>query len=293
MNSPADASVCGGQLMRHSGTSSSKVSSGYFCCWIVAVRLSQQQHSTSMAHRAEALKAQGNEAFINGNYEQAETFYTQAILRYSYNPLLFTNRANVRLKLQKNEDAIDDCLHSIELLQKNMKAYFLLGTFQWTYVKVEHLAQLSQSTTTIANNHQAQAQLAMHRPNVALSSALTAYALCLEDPKHSSSTTPTSALVLRCKREKWNAREKERLRARNNLLGELEDLLASSKKIDLMDIDERLERKQIGKVEAEEERSETQAAALKKLNELRTIFAIADPAHVEKRVSCASQINKQ
>ena len=80
-----------------------------------------------MAHHAEVLKVQGNDAFREGDFEKAETLYTQAITRYSQNPLLFTNRANVRLKLQKWEDAIDDCIHSIDLMPRNMKAYFCLG----------------------------------------------------------------------------------------------------------------------------------------------------------------------
>lgn len=80
-----------------------------------------------MAHHAEILKAQGNDAFKDGDFDRAEILYTQAITRYSQNPLLFTNRANVRLKLQKWEGVIDDCIHSIDLMPRNMKAYFYLG----------------------------------------------------------------------------------------------------------------------------------------------------------------------
>ena len=124
----------------------------------------------------------------------------------------------------------------------------------------------------------------MRRPNVALSSAKTAYDLCLEDPRAASSTQAVSALVLKCKREKWNAREKERLRTRNNLLGELEELLTTAKKAEIMVIDERFERREIGATTASEEKAEAEATAKRKIDELRNVFAVADPQNVERRV---------
>ena len=130
----------------------------------------------------------------------------------------------------------------------------------------------------------AQAQLALHRPNVALSSATTAYDLCLQDPKGASSSQAISALVLKCRREKWNIREKERLRGRNTLLGELEELLTTAKKAETMVIDERLERHEIGRTTASEEKAEAEAMLKRKIDELRSIFTIADPQNVEKRV---------
>lgn len=84
-----------------------------------------------MAHLADALKEQGNLAFKNGDFASAEDFYTQAVQKYSRNPLLFTNRANARLKLQRWEGAVNDCLKSIEVTGKgqNHKAYYFLGMF--------------------------------------------------------------------------------------------------------------------------------------------------------------------
>lgn len=79
-------------------------------------------------YAAEQLKNSGNKCFKNGDYEGAEGLYSQAIQKNSANPLLFTNRANARLKLEKWEGVIDDCLRSIELLKENMKAFFYLGT---------------------------------------------------------------------------------------------------------------------------------------------------------------------
>lgn len=78
-------------------------------------------------YAAEQLKNSGNKCFKEGDYEGAETLYSQAIQKNSANPLLFTNRANARLKLEKWEGVIDDCIRSIELLKDNMKAFFYLG----------------------------------------------------------------------------------------------------------------------------------------------------------------------
>lgn len=77
-------------------------------------------------YAAEQLKTQGNVCFKNGDYEGAEAYYSQAIQKNSSNPLLFTNRAMARNKLEKWEGVIDDCIRSIEQLPENMKAFHLL-----------------------------------------------------------------------------------------------------------------------------------------------------------------------
>lgn len=84
-----------------------------------------------MAHIADGLKEKGNALFKSGDYAGAEEQYTLAIQRYSRNPLLFTNRAFSRLKLQRWEGAIDDCLHSIDLTGQagNFKAWYYLGRY--------------------------------------------------------------------------------------------------------------------------------------------------------------------
>lgn len=83
-----------------------------------------------MAHEANALKEKGNAAFRDGDFLKAEDLYTAAIQRYSRNPLIFNNRANARLKLQRWDGAVNDCLKSIELKglnQQNHKAWYFLG----------------------------------------------------------------------------------------------------------------------------------------------------------------------
>ena len=75
-----------------------------------------------MSYLAEQLKEKGNAAFRNGDYLEAEDLYTQAVQKYSRNPLIFTNRANVRLKLQRWDGAVNDCLKSIEVSEESSNA---------------------------------------------------------------------------------------------------------------------------------------------------------------------------
>ncbi|KAK4989389.1 hypothetical protein LTR50_003265 [Elasticomyces elasticus] len=209
-----------------------------------------------MAHLADALKEKGNAYFKSGDFAAAEEQYGLAIQKYTRNPLLFTNRANARLKLQKWEGVVDDCLKSIELTGhgQNFKAYFQL----------------------------AQAQLALHHPHEALSSALTAYDHVLHPTpsnvaKSASSIMPISNLVLKCRKAKFAARERERLRRRGDVLAELEDALDRNKRARLDDIEARLSRTEIGVIQADDERQETLNDFEKKVGELRSVFALADP----------------
>ncbi|OCK82050.1 U-box-domain-containing protein [Lepidopterella palustris CBS 459.81] len=206
-------------------------------------------------HAAEQLKEKGNAHFRKAEYASAETCYSHAIQKNSKNPLLYTNRANARLKLERWQDVIDDCIKSIELLKENMKAFFYL----------------------------AQAQMAINHPNEALSSALMAYDLCVKSTTQTNNAATISALVLKCKKAKWEVREKERIRRRGELLGELEEKLEESKKKDLFEIDKRLAGQEMGTVEAEEERKGVEETYNKKVEDLRTAFAISDPEHMAKR----------
>lgn len=82
------------------------------------------------SYQADQLKEKGNAAFRNGDYLAAEDFYTQAVQKYSRNPLIFTNRANARLRLQRWDGAVNDALLSIEITGpngQNHKAFYFLG----------------------------------------------------------------------------------------------------------------------------------------------------------------------
>ncbi|KAF2403410.1 U-box-domain-containing protein [Trichodelitschia bisporula] len=207
------------------------------------------------AYAAEQLKEKGNAHFKAGEYEEAVALYSQAIQKHSTNPLLYTNRANARLKLGLWEEVIDDCLHSIELLQDNMKAYYFL----------------------------AQAQLELNHPNEALVSAKTAYDLCSKSFTQTSSAFAISAFVLKCKRAKWELRERDRLRRRNALLDELETKLEQDRNRELESIKDQHEQGVLGDVAAREEMDEVRQTYEDKVTELRNVFAIADPQNMTKR----------
>ncbi|KAF2774372.1 U-box-domain-containing protein [Teratosphaeria nubilosa] len=208
------------------------------------------------SYQADQLKEKGNAAFRQGEYREAEDFYTQAIQKYSRNPVIFTNRANVRLKLQRWDGAINDCLKSIETSGPNAhnhKAYYFL----------------------------AQAQLSSHHPNEALSSALTAYEQVLH-PAPAAKISPKdletfSAFVLKCKKAKFSARERERLRRQGNLRAELEDSLQAIKQRELDQISYQLSRGALGTVEALDRSDEITKSYNDKLHDLRAVFAAADP----------------
>ncbi|KAI4153488.1 MAG: hypothetical protein L6R39_001555 [Caloplaca ligustica] len=209
-----------------------------------------------MSARANALKEEGNKYFQEGDYESAQVLYGKAIQADPSNPKLFTNRAMTRIRLRLWDACIDDCLHSIALLPSNMKAYYYL----------------------------AQAQLALHHPNEALSSALTAYELCLDTSNgpFNANTRNLSELVLQAKKEKWEAKERERIRRRSELLCELEDGLLAMRKSELGDWSVKYQGRP-NTTEAQEEKSDIEAAYRRKMEELRSTFALADPANLAPR----------
>lgn len=155
--------------------------------------------------RALEYKEKGNVCFQAGDYAGAEALYTKAINHDPTNPLFYTNRAMSLLHLTKPpttahyEQVIADSKTSISLLPENMKAYYQL----------------------------AQAQIALHQEVEALDSAKIAHKLCVEEcrkvpmGKGSSSIGHITELVLRCKREWWEAKETKRLKERGGLLEEL------------------------------------------------------------------------
>ena len=155
-----------------------------------------------------------------------------------------------RLRLEAWDPAVDDCLKAIELESGNMKGYFYL----------------------------AQAQLGLKHPNEALASALTAYEKCLET--FDRSTSAVSTLVLTAKKEKWAAKERDRLRQRSQMLRELEDSILMNKDKEILE----LKKQNLGPNAVAEERVDIEKASQRKINELRSMFAISDPQNLQRRV---------
>jgi len=90
-------------------------------------------------------------------------------------------------------------------------------------------------------------------------------------------------LVLKCKKAKWDDRQKRRLHDRSELLRDLEAKLEKDMKAELDDILAQAEQGTIGQVEAAEERQSVEKAAREKIDELRTVFAIAHPDVLDRR----------
>lgn len=76
---------------------------------------------------SEECKALGNAAFNQGNWGQAKEYYTSAILQDGSNPVLFTNRALVQLRLGEHLAAQRDCEAAIRLDPDSLKAHVLLA----------------------------------------------------------------------------------------------------------------------------------------------------------------------
>jgi STIP1 homology and U-box containing protein 1 len=92
-----------------------------------------------------------------------------------------------------------------------------------------------------------------------------------------------SSFVLKCKKAKFAARDRERLRRQGDLRAELEANLEVQKQRDLDDISMRLQRCEIGNIEASERNDEINLSFDNKISDLRTLFAAADPANHKPR----------
>ncbi|KAL9090522.1 MAG: hypothetical protein Q9165_005283 [Trypethelium subeluteriae] len=207
-----------------------------------------------MAHLAEKLKEEGNALFKTGDYVGATSKYSAAIQKDPTNPFLFTNRAYARIKLEEWSPVIDDCLKSLELNpNNNIKAYYYL----------------------------AQGQLGLKHPNEALTSALTAYNVALFT--RSTSTNSAAELVTACKKAKFEARERDRLRTRGALRAQLEDKLQQELDEELEGINRKLKKGDMRGHDADQERRWAREAWKKNVDELRSTFAVADPQNQPHR----------
>lgn len=125
----------------------------------------------------------------------------------------------------------------------------------------------------------------MNHPNEALSSALKAYEYCTKSTQQTtfSNAALISQHVLKCKKRKWEIRERERIRRRGDLLSELEEQLERAHKSALSEIDARLEAGSTTLTTAAEEKADLTSEYEKKRDDLRTAFALSDPTHQQKR----------
>ncbi|CCD26793.1 uncharacterized protein NDAI_0I02240 [Naumovozyma dairenensis CBS 421] len=85
---------------------------------------------------AEALKKEGNEAMIEGQYEEAIKKYTEAI-QFSKNVAYYSNRSLAYSKLGRYEDAVNDATLAINIDPSFSKAYSRLGYAKCCQDKLE------------------------------------------------------------------------------------------------------------------------------------------------------------
>ncbi|PSS05196.1 hypothetical protein BD289DRAFT_478096 [Coniella lustricola] len=142
-------------------------------------------------------KEQGNRLFLKGQYAAAEGLYSQAIVADPKDHKFYTNRAMARSKLKRWEDVIEDCQTCLTLSPNNMKAVFYM----------------------------AEAQLEMRDFDVALQTAQQAYQLYSQSEDGFKSLGSVIKLVLRCRKERWEDKERRRLRERSDLERELTEIL--------------------------------------------------------------------
>ncbi|XP_012514601.1 PREDICTED: tetratricopeptide repeat protein 12 [Propithecus coquereli] len=76
---------------------------------------------------ADALKEEGNEAFVKGDYETAVLRYTEGLQKLKDMKVLYTNRAQAYIKLEDYEKALVDCEWALKCDEKCTKAYFHMG----------------------------------------------------------------------------------------------------------------------------------------------------------------------
>uniref|UniRef100_A0A8C9APX5 Tetratricopeptide repeat protein 12 n=1 Tax=Prolemur simus TaxID=1328070 RepID=A0A8C9APX5_PROSS len=76
---------------------------------------------------ADALKEEGNKAFVKGDYETAVLRYTEGLQKLKDMKVLYTNRAQAYIKLEDYEKALVDCEWALKCDEKCTKAYFHMG----------------------------------------------------------------------------------------------------------------------------------------------------------------------
>ncbi|QUC19803.1 uncharacterized protein UV8b_04044 [Ustilaginoidea virens] len=149
--------------------------------------------------RALELKQEGNQHFQSGDYVGADSLYSKAIIADPKNATLYSNRAMARLRLGYWDSVIADCQTCLSLTPSSMKAHYYLS----------------------------QALLAVGDFESALLHALKAHELCVST--NDKSLGAITAMVLKCKKERWEHMDKTRSREARDLEVHLLALLAQER----------------------------------------------------------------
>ncbi|OQR94941.1 heat shock protein 70 (HSP70)-interacting protein [Achlya hypogyna] len=113
------------------------------------------------------LKEQGNHAFEDKRYGEAEALYAKAILQDPHQHALYGNRSAARFHLQKYEDALQDAEVAIALDPKWAKGYFrqghaleALGRFRRAQLAYEQAAKIGNNKREVLQKAAAVKKLA-------------------------------------------------------------------------------------------------------------------------------------
>nr|XP_033774347.1 tetratricopeptide repeat protein 12 [Geotrypetes seraphini] len=87
-------------------------------------RAERRKQNTVLAN---ALKEMGNKAFARGDYETAVQKYTEGLDKLRDIEVLYTNRAQAYIKLEKYQDAVTDCEWALKCNDKSIKACVHMG----------------------------------------------------------------------------------------------------------------------------------------------------------------------
>lgn len=174
----------------------------------------------------------------------------------------FTNRAITRIKLAKWAGVEHDARAAIDIYGlKNptaLKGYYYL----------------------------AQALLGLQRPQEAYDVAADAYQQSLTTKSPQSENL--SRMVLRAKQQIWAGRETSRIRELNETLGAVEVLVEADVTRALAELQDRLDRGEIGEIGFGEDQKALREDAEVKIKNLREAFRIASEGKIEERVCAVS-----
>jgi STIP1 homology and U-box containing protein 1 len=182
------------------------------------------------------------------------------ILSYSRNdPKVFANRALTRIRLNDWLGAECDARKCIELHgPKNnaaMKGHYYL----------------------------AQALLAQRHVGEARDEALIAYKMCLET--RDASADLLSQFVLRAKQAIWQSKETSRLREVTATLGTVEELLERKLEDDIIELEVRFQKGELGETGRDEEQRQLESEAEQRRRTVREVFEDPKREETKERVS--------
>ncbi|GAA5992628.1 hypothetical protein JCM11641_003530 [Rhodosporidiobolus odoratus] len=107
-----------------------------------------------------SLKSQANANFTSSRYREALDLYTASLNKNPFDPIVWSNRAAVRLKLEEHGLAIADATRAIEIDSRAVKAYYRRGIANLAILKPKAaMVDLKQVVKLDPSNATAKVQL--------------------------------------------------------------------------------------------------------------------------------------